>query len=113
MRYVLFGIASVACLAGCAPPQPTTPAQAAARSAAAFEYTARYCAGRAGGFSDLIAIRRQAEARYAMARKLGATEALIQQEKNTVQSTVGSAEMWVGKEDTCSTLITEAAMNAT
>ena len=112
-KKVVLSLGVASALAACAPPPATNPAQAAARSAAAYEYTARNCAGRAGGFNDLIAIRQQADARYAMARKLGATEALIEQEKNAVQSAAGSATFWVGADDVCKKLVTEAAMQAT
>ncbi|MDP5308876.1 hypothetical protein [Paracoccus spongiarum] len=112
MKRVLIAIFSLSFLAACAPPDPTSPAQAMARRGAAYEHAARNCGGMAGGFNDIVMMRDQAALSYAQARKLGATEALIEQEKKAVATAVGGAEFWVGKGETCSKLVTEAAMNA-
>lgn len=108
---------AAACLAplvaGCAPPPAQNPAEQAARAGAAYEYAARNCGGMPGGFNDVVSMRDQSVARYALARQLGASEEVIAKQKQIVANTVTSAAIMIGPADACRALISEAAWNAT
>lgn len=113
MRKAFATICLVPLVAACAPPPPANPAEAAARAGAAYEYAARNCGGMPGGFNDVVSMRNQSVARYALARQLGATDEVIAAQKQIVASTVAGAVVMIGQVDACRALISEAAWNAT
>lgn len=111
MKWFLVALA-VLSLTACAPPPAATPAEQAARSAAAFELTAEKCSQHAGGYSDAIAINKEAKARLAKAKTLGATDAQIAAQRQVVRNATSGAEFWVGSDDTCKALVAAAAKAA-
>ncbi|AVO36598.1 hypothetical protein [Pukyongiella litopenaei] len=108
MKFVFLAVPALM-VAACAPQPPSTPAESEARRAAAFEYTANRCVQQAGGFSDSIAIQKEATARYAKARALGATEQQIAEQRQIVKNAAAGAEFWVGKDDACEDLVANVA----
>ncbi|SLN65158.1 hypothetical protein [Ruegeria meonggei] len=111
MKWFLMSVAAFTLIA-CAPPPASSPAERAARSAAAFEVTATRCAQHAGGYGDAIAMQKEAQSRYATARKLGATEQQIAEQKKIVLNAVTSAEFLAGSNDACKSLVSHAAKAA-
>lgn len=112
MKLTICALTAAATLAACAPPPPTSPAEATARSAAAYDYTARNCGGLVGGFNDAVAMQQQAKARYAAAVQLGASEAMIQAQKKVVENTGNTAIALIGKPSACQQMVSEAAAKA-
>ncbi|KIC47134.1 hypothetical protein RA28_05445 [Ruegeria sp. ANG-S4] len=111
MKWFLMSVAAFT-LVACAPPPPTSPAEKAARSAAAFEFTATRCTQHAGGYSDAVALQKEAQSRYATARKLGATEQQIAEQKKIAVNALSSAEFLAGSNEACKSLVSHAAKAA-
>lgn len=113
MKKAFAAVCLMPLVAACAPPPPANPAEQAARAGAAYEYAARNCGGMPGGFKDVVAMRDQSVARYALARELGASEEVIAAQKQIVANTVSGAVVLIGQVEACRALISEAAWNAT
>lgn len=111
MKQFLFAFAALS-LTACAPPPAATPGEQAARSAAVFELTAEKCTQQAGGFNDAIALQKEAKARYAKAKAVGATDEQIAAQKQIVRNTAANSELWLGSDDTCEALVSAAAKAA-
>ncbi|MEM8577083.1 MAG: hypothetical protein AAGF60_04460 [Pseudomonadota bacterium] len=94
--------------AGCVEP-PSSPAQAAARKAAAAEFVARRCGGMAGGFTDAQALRKVANEQAVLSRSLGATDGMMVQARRDVETAFNTAAAFTSHQDACGSMMGELA----
>ena len=95
-------------LTGCVEP-PSSPAQAAARKAAAAELVARRCGFMMGGFSDGQQLRQVANEQIVLARRLGANDAMISQARVDVDTAFSTASAFTSPREACGSLMGELA----
>jgi len=95
-------------LAGCVAP-PSSPEEAVARKAAAAELTAKRCAGHAGGYEAVRALRQDANKNIAMARNMGATDEVIQKARLDVQTAFDTAVAFTTVQEACNSMVGELA----
>lgn len=91
-------------ISGCAAPV-SSPMERHARMAKAGDLVARECAGVAGGYTDMKAIREDSAKNAMIARELGATPAVMAKAAKDVQSNYATAYFVVGEYDACSQLM--------
>lgn len=106
-KFALVGL--VVLIGACAPPPPANEMERKARMAASAEIVARQCAGFAGGYSDAVQLRGDANRYIVDARALGATDQDIQRQRDVVQTTFQNAVAWVSRQDACNQLVSELA----
>ena len=108
MKIKVIAVVAALGLAGCVAP-PSSPAEATARRAAAAELTAKRCAGYAGGYEAVRALRQDANKNIVIARNMGATDALIQKARTDVQTAFDTAVAFTTLQDACNSMIGELA----
>ncbi len=97
-----------AALSGCVQP-PQSPMEAHARRAAGAEIVAKNCAAFAGGFSAVKDLKASANQNIVTARKLGATDAVIETARQDVRTAFSTAETFTSRQEACNSLIGELA----
>lgn len=108
MKFRIIMIASLIGLAGCVAP-PTSPMEATARKAAAAELVAKQCAGYAGGYESVRKLRQDANKNIALARNLGATDAVIQKARTDVQTAFSTQVAFTDQQQACNAMVGELA----
>lgn len=108
MKVKIIVVAACVGLAGCVAP-PSSPQEAMARRAAAAELTAKRCAGYAGGYEAVRALRQDANKNITMARNMGATDELIQKARLDTQTAFDTAVAFTSIQDACNSMVGELA----
>jgi PBP1b-binding outer membrane lipoprotein LpoB len=108
MKYVIIAVSSLAFLAGCVAP-PSSPMEASARKAAAAELTAKRCAGYAGGYESVQKLRQDANKNIAIARSLGATDAVISKARTDVGTAFDMQVAFTDQQQACNAMVGELA----
>lgn len=80
-----------------------------ARLAAAAEIAVNNCSGFLGGYTDAQNMRRDADASAAMARKLGATDAVMAKAQTDTMNAFNSAVFLSGAPAACNQLVSAIA----
>jgi len=107
---ILLCLASIATLTACAPP-PQSEEEKLAAQAAAFRVTARECTIYLGGVDGIREMQQKANAQEAAARSLGATDAVVAAQSNSIQSRFNLMEGLVGKQEACSEMVNLTVAN--
>lgn len=108
MRRMILAFPCALTLAGCVTP-PASPMDRHARLAAGAEFVAKQCSGHVGGYSSAQEMKADADRNIIAARKLGATDATIQQARKDVQNAYAGAYVLVGEQEACRQLVSELA----
>jgi hypothetical protein len=108
MKYIVLATVGLIGLSGCVEP-PKSPMEAAARKAAAAELTAKQCAGYAGGYESVRKLREDANKNVTIARKLGATDAVLQKARTDVQTAFNTQVAFTTQQEACNAMVGELA----
>ena len=88
---------------------PSSPMEAAARKAAGAELAAKQCAGYVGGYEGVRRLREDSNRNIAIARSLGATDAVIQKARADVQTAFNATVAFTTQQQACNSIIGELA----
>jgi hypothetical protein len=111
MRLPISLIVSLIFLAGCVQP-PASPMEKHARLAAAALFAGQNCAGYAGGYGAAKQMKKDANKNIVIARKLGATDAVLQKAKTDVQTAFSTQSAFTSHQEACNALVGSLAWHS-
>jgi len=108
MKYLSVLLITLGFLGGCVAP-PSSPMEAAARKAVGAELVAKRCAGYAGGYEGVQKLRQDSNKNIALARSLGATDAVIAKARVDVDTGFNTQVAFTDLQSACNTMVGELA----